>query len=612
MADNPTSFNRLPDRAGLPCMLLSLLTGLVFAGWFVLFESRPEFREPEVLNGPAASVGLISGFTALLLALAALALRRRLVPVVLSGAWVASAALALVEVREFKAVFGQMKEAAVREGQARLQAQAWPKFDAAVHAYDAADYGKCCDDFEAGLKIANQGPYEAGWKYIAACVFLGRGEAAGRAAADFLNEFGWHSAAPHSRGDWSPWVVLFGSAGYFQAGDKEAAGRLLAAGAEKCDSKQRLYPVIACLHGDTGPEALLASLGRNDLTLTEAKAFLGVRELYAGDRIKGLGWLMAVALRNNRNLEVYPLAMIELRRTLVAGSGDGELGAVPNEADARQARAGYERVELFWKDSEYEKLCSEFEHALQLWPVPGHDAICDYVAAATYLRRGEVSGHFARLFLEAYGWNNPNSPYCVLYGYIGYRQAGDPAAARALLDDAAVNCDPRAWPYPVIAALRGDLSESEVDAQVIHDVGRRTEAETVFGIQALYAGHRAEALARLEWVQKNGRPDNPAVILAKLELAYSGGIVPSIPPVQPPRQMPQTPRPPVGNMPGQYQEFVGEVVRLSNSGISLDLVASYVRTHRPVSPLTPGELEYLRANRVPAPVIEALRRPAKP
>jgi hypothetical protein len=114
---------------------------------------------------------------------------------------------------------------------------------------------------------------------------------------------------------------------------------------------------------------------------------------------------------------------------------------------------------------------------------------------------GQAAAADARTLLQRAGWRTAVAPpFLVLVAHLGNRQAGLEADARAVLDDAARNCDTNASPYPVIAYMRRDLSPEALVAAASNN-DRKTEAHTYPGMELLLRDRVADAREHFIWVK---------------------------------------------------------------------------------------------------------------
>jgi lipoprotein NlpI len=505
------------------------------------------------------------------------------------------------------------------EAEAKKKADAQAGYNRADMLFTAAQYDKCCDEFEQAIKIYPSAPCLTHIRYICACAYLRRGAAAGASAAHFLNTFGWTKA--DGQLDWSAYAVLYGYTGYRQAGNASAAKQLIDAGAVKCNTTRWPYPLLACLHGEMDTSALFSLAGNDQWKATDARTFVGIQQLYDGDERKAMADFAWVVENGRKDFLDFALAMSELRRLTKFKNPPSQTeqaqNAMPSEADKAAAQAGFNRTEMFWKASEYDKVCDEFEQAFSLYPVPPYSALCDYIVACTYVRRGEAAGRFAELSLAAFGWQRPLSAYHVLYGYTGYRQAGDKGDAQQLLDDAAMKCNPDVWPYALIASLRGEIGTSTLFSRIGNNAVWITEARTFVGIKQQYDGDGIAAAENFAWVRESGNKSDLAYGLASSEIRYAPPpSVPSMgqgPPPQPIQPITVQPQPQVNNDPIKRileratrgeQLQVTEVETLATARLSDGFIIDKMRQSHSVYRLTSDEIIELKQAGVSENVID--------
>jgi tetratricopeptide (TPR) repeat protein len=132
-------------------------------------------------------------------------------------------------------------------------------------------------------------------------------------------------------------------------------------------------------------------------------------------------------------------------------------------------------------------------------------------------QHGEAAAADARRSLDTVGWRDAAAQYMVLVAHLGNREAGHDREASLMLDEAAIKCDTRIWPYPVIRYLRGDLPEGALLTLAGTD-DQRAEAHTYLGMDLLLKGQRENAQTHLAWMQQNGNPRLLEYPLAVAEL----------------------------------------------------------------------------------------------
>ena len=134
-----------------------------------------------------------------------------------------------------------------------------------------------------------------------------------------------------------------------------------------------------------------------------------------------------------------------------------------------------------------------------------------------YLGRGDLAGDDARVFLSLGEWSRERAPYMAIVGTLGYLKAGRVDDASRLLDLAHKRLNASAWPYPIVAYLRKEISKEALLASAT-DNDRMTEARTYMGLALAAAGERQEALRQLQWVKENGNKSFVEFPAALMEL----------------------------------------------------------------------------------------------
>ncbi|RUL88556.1 tetratricopeptide repeat protein [Tautonia sociabilis] len=149
--------------------------------------------------------------------------------------------------------------------------------------------------------------------------------------------------------------------------------------------------------------------------------------------------------------------------------------------------------------------------------------------AATGLALGiDGASADAEAYLALVGWYEALSPYAAILAALEHRRAGRDAQAAGLLDAAAEQLDPGAWPCPILEHLRGRLDLAGLlDAAETAD--QQAEARAYAGLALVIAGDAGAARPLLEWVVARAEPTQVPHLLARLALEP-----PSSPPAEPP------------------------------------------------------------------------------
>ena len=167
----------------------------------------------------------------------------------------------------------------------------------------------------------------------------------------------------------------------------------------------------------------------------------------------------------------------------------------------------------------YEESADAFTEVTRIvprFPITYFERSLDYL----YLGRGEAAALDATKFLELTDWHSERAKFTIIIATLGYRRAGNEAAAKQTLDLAFQRTDKTKWPYPIIKYLRGELSASDLLALATNN-NLMTEARAYIGMDLLLKDQKEEALAHFRWVKENG---NRSFVEYKMAVAELGRI----------------------------------------------------------------------------------------
>jgi tetratricopeptide (TPR) repeat protein len=119
-----------------------------------------------------------------------------------------------------------------------------------------------------------------------------------------------------------------------------------------------------------------------------------------------------------------------------------------------------------------------------------------------YMGRGDSAASDAETYLNLKGWRAEHSQEMAIVAYFGHKQAHREANAKRVLEDAARLLDSRAWPYPAIEYLRGDISARRFFS-LATDEAKRGEARAYIGTSLSVSGQYEPALKHLKWVKEH-------------------------------------------------------------------------------------------------------------
>jgi len=119
-----------------------------------------------------------------------------------------------------------------------------------------------------------------------------------------------------------------------------------------------------------------------------------------------------------------------------------------------------------------------------------------------FLGRGESAARDAATYLSLKGWRAEHSLEMAIVSHFGNLQARREAAARSVLEEAVRQGDQKAWPYPAIEYLLGQIS-----ARLLHklasDDSKKVEARAYVGVSLSLQGEHKAALEHLDWVKSH-------------------------------------------------------------------------------------------------------------
>ena len=164
----------------------------------------------------------------------------------------------------------------------------------------------------------------------------------------------------------------------------------------------------------------------------------------------------------------------------------------------------------------YEESADAFTEVTRIvpkFPTTYFERSLDYL----YLGKGEAAGSDARTYLELTDWHSDRAEYMVIVATLGFRMAGKTNDAKQVLDLAAKRSNTRAWPYPIIGFLRGELTADELMALATNN-DRLTEAHGYIGMDLLLKDLKEEAWPHFRWVREHGNKNFVEYKLALIQL----------------------------------------------------------------------------------------------
>jgi tetratricopeptide (TPR) repeat protein len=186
------------------------------------------------------------------------------------------------------------------------------------------------------------------------------------------------------------------------------------------------------------------------------------------------------------------------------------------QLDPKEVSLYYDRGNARRESGDWRGALADYDRAVVLAPQQA-DA---YVARGWSRLSAGVDGadYDARVYLQLKGWHDGLSPYMTILAVLGARQAGRPAAAEPVLDEALANLSARTWPVPVLRYLRGQVTETAL-LQAAVSTRQKAEAHAFLGFDRLRADDRVGAINHFRRAQDNGTVGSIAADVARATLA---------------------------------------------------------------------------------------------
>jgi tetratricopeptide (TPR) repeat protein len=167
------------------------------------------------------------------------------------------------------------------------------------------------------------------------------------------------------------------------------------------------------------------------------------------------------------------------------------------------SNARYMLSDAYTYTFQYEKAVQSWSKFLELVP-NGPEALIKQTWDYLYWGgHGEQAAANSVKFLEVQGWRHDRAAYMVILAYLGYKEAAMISQAEGVLADGEKNCRSDLWPYPVIRALKGELTTEEIQA-IGSSNDKKTEIRTYLGMDLLLKGDKDAAREQFQWVKDYG------------------------------------------------------------------------------------------------------------
>ncbi|GEM_PF-477392 len=107
-------------------------------------------------------------------------------------------------------------------------------------------------------------------------------------------------------------------------------------------------------------------------------------------------------------------------------------------------------------------------------------------------------------WLKRDNWKGNYSGHAAILGALGYRQAKQPAQAKALIDEALAKTDRLKWPYPALQFFAGKLNTKELLDEAERSDYDNTQAHCFLALDLRLKGDEKSSLPHLDWILKHG------------------------------------------------------------------------------------------------------------
>ena len=130
--------------------------------------------------------------------------------------------------------------------------------------------------------------------------------------------------------------------------------------------------------------------------------------------------------------------------------------------------------------------------------------------------------------LNNQGAPDPAKSRAVLIAHFGFLRSKNIDASKEILEQAKAHCNHNSWPYPVIACLRGDISEATLTTLAKPERGNEQEARLFLAYRDLFGGQLQAATRQFDWVERNASPFWKQIAFSELKRVNPDHILPDV------------------------------------------------------------------------------------
>lgn len=163
---------------------------------------------------------------------------------------------------------------------------------------------------------------------------------------------------------------------------------------------------------------------------------------------------------------------------------------------------------------ETEKAIQNFDKAISIDPKQSF-AYLNRAGATLSSSGGAASSDKISDWLKLSKWSGEYAGHAAILGALGYRQAKQPALAKALIDQGLAKTDRLKWPYPALQFFAGKLKSKELLDEAERSDYDTTQAHCFLALDLRLKGDPKQAQSHIDWVLKHGIQNSVEYWIAK-------------------------------------------------------------------------------------------------
>ncbi len=164
---------------------------------------------------------------------------------------------------------------------------------------------------------------------------------------------------------------------------------------------------------------------------------------------------------------------------------------------------------------ETDKAIQNFDKAISIDPAQGFAYLNRAGVTLSTGTGGGVSSEKIADWLKRTNWHGEYAGHAAILGSLGYRQAKQPALAKAMIDQALAKTDRLKWPYPALQYLAGKMDVKELLDEAERSDYDTTQAHCFLALDQRLKGESKLAQSHLNWILKHGIQNSVEYWIAK-------------------------------------------------------------------------------------------------